>query len=126
MTDLGILIIRVAVGAIFVYHGYSKLATRLQFANWFRSLKLPAPGFLAGFVIGTELFGGLAVVLGGAQWLPPLLLVAVMLGAIKIAHWTRVPDVSKGGWEFAALLLLLNIALILTGNGQYSLDHVVR
>lgn len=120
--DIALLIIRAGVGLIMIWHGYNKVVTRREFAGWLRSIKLPAPTLLAGYVIGSELFGGLAVVLGGAQWLPPLLLITVMLGAIKIAHWTRQPDVTKGGWEFAGLLLLLNIALIFSGNGHYSLD----
>lgn len=110
-SDIGILILRLAIGIIFLYHCKSKLN-----------------GSMGGFlqVIGfAELAGGLAMVLGFLTQLAAIGLGIIMLGAIykKINEW-HVPFWARDntGWEFDFMILGSCLALLFLGSGSYALD----
>ncbi len=113
-------LLRIAVAAVFVYHGWGKITN-------------PGGGAMMGLsstvwlVVGLlEAGGGLLVLAGG--FLPDLvtriggvMLVIPMLGAISMVHWGRwsfVPSETHpmGGMEFQVTLLLLALFFALVGN----------
>lgn len=118
-ADAGLLALRLAIGAVFLYHGAPKL---MKSAMMSKGMGLPV-WFV--FALGlAETLGGLGVILGVYTPLAAMILGIVMFGAIwfKIVKW-KVPFYAndKTGWEFDFVLLAANIAIALTGGGTISL-----
>src|SRR3989442_12147013 len=63
-VDLPSLILRLAIGTLFIVHGYPKLtaAQRAQGGAWMKSMGMPAA--MIPFAGVVEFFGGLALILG--------------------------------------------------------------
>jgi putative oxidoreductase len=65
MDAWGLLALRVVVGAIFIYSGYTKLFVQpTMVAGMFSGFGFPAPAFWVYLVGVAELLGGLMVLLG--------------------------------------------------------------
>jgi putative oxidoreductase len=124
--DAALLILRIASGIVFLYHGSAIL---------FGAFGGPGPEKFAGFlhaptIIGylvglAQFLGGLAILFGVLIRIGAVCIVIVMLGAIFLVHLHHGFDVSKGGIEFALTQLLIALALLLTGAGQYSLSGIL-
>jgi putative oxidoreductase len=128
--DLGLLILRLAVGLILAVHGAQKLfgwfgGPGLAAATkGFAGMRLrPAP-FWTLLAAVSEIGGGLALALGFLSPLGTLGVVASMLMAIVLAHWPRFFN-SQHGMEYPLLLLAGGLALGITGPGVYSLDSLL-
>ncbi|MEK7532692.1 MAG: DoxX family protein, partial [Patescibacteria group bacterium] len=63
-SDVAPLVLRLAVGAVFIVHGYSKVVDVAAFEGMLTSLNVPLPGFFAWVVTLVELLGGIGLVLG--------------------------------------------------------------
>ncbi|NLG65515.1 MAG: DoxX family protein [Actinobacteria bacterium] len=124
--DLGRLLLRTAVGGLFVGHGLQKLAgwfggggpegTR----QFFSSLGL---GRRNATVAGlAEATGGSLLVLGLATPLSAAALTSVMLTAIRTVHLKKGPWNANGGYEYPAVLIAALLALADGGPGGISLD----
>ena len=121
-TNLALLIIRIAAGIAFLYHGSQIL---------FGAFGGPGPqGFAAfmhapaivGYLVGLAQFaGGLAVLTGLLIRVGSVCIIIVMLGAIFLVHLPHGFDISKGGIEYALTQLLIALALLIAGAGEYSL-----
>ncbi|WP_371158282.1 DoxX family protein [Jannaschia sp. 2305UL9-9] len=96
------LILRVAMGVMFIAHGLLKLLvfTPAGTAGYFVSLGLPE--WLAYAVIAAELAGGLLLIAGIGVRVVSLALVPILAGASVLAHggngWMFANE--GGGWEF--------------------------
>src|SRR5690606_5276768 len=87
-ADLGLLVARIVLGAIFAAHGYQKLVT-LGLAGVtenFRGMGVPAPEIAAPVVALVELVGGIALIVGAFTAIAGLLLAIDMLVAALLAH----------------------------------------
>jgi putative oxidoreductase len=121
LQPLSLLGLRVALGVIFFYHGYQKLArTPNDALAAFSGLDLPAYFF---YVVGTlEVFGAILLAVGLLTRVTALLLAMEMVVALA-----RV-DVPRGGiyavqnYELPLALCVGAIALVTTGAGMLSLD----
>ena len=120
--DCALLILRIASGLVFFYHGSAILFGAFggpgpqKFAAF-----MHAPAFI-GYLIGLAQFcGALAMLTGAFIRVGAASIAIVMLGAIFLVHWRHGFDVTKGGIEFVLTQLLIAIALLLTGLGRYSL-----
>ena len=129
MISVSILILRLALGLSFVGHGAQKLF------GWFggRGFRATAQGYGQGMGMrpgwlfallggGGELFGGLLLALGLLTDLGAFLIAAAMVVAIakvtgKNGYW-----ISKSGWEYNGLIIVVCVVIALTGPGRYSLD----
>ncbi len=118
-ADLGMWLMRLALGVIFLVHAMPKLKKPAHMAQ---GMGWPSWGItLLGLV---ELLGGLSVILGVYTQVGALLLGLVMLGALyfKISKWkTPFTAMDKMGWEFDLLLLATALAVLLTSGGSYQL-----
>jgi len=124
--DCALLILRIASGLVFLYHGSAILfgAVGGPGPEKFGAF-LHAPA-IVGYLVGIAQFGGaLAMLTGVLIRIGAVGIIVVMLGAIFIIHWPHGFDVSKGGIEFALTQLLIAIALLLTGAGRYSLAGIL-
>lgn len=124
---LAIVPLRLALGAVFVTHGYLKLfSPRLgpaAFAAYLRAEGLPLPSVLAYAIGILELGCGLGV-LGGvfAPIAAGLLAVHVFLALVTVGPkkgFTRLPD--NAGYEYELVLFAGLLVLVLGGPTPYSL-----
>ena len=124
-SDLALLILRLAVGCIFLLHGLPKRG--LWSAQ--PSAQMPA-GMLRNLRILSiaEPAGALGLIFGFLTQLAALGLVIVMLGAIQFlvtkVH-RKFKEQNAPGWEFEFMLLISALLLFITGAGRYALDRVV-
>lgn len=124
VQGLGIAILRVIVGIVFVSHGGQKLFVYhfAGVARNFAALGIPAPEVAAVAVTLVEFLGGLMLILGlFTRWAALLLAVdmTVALVAAHIKHGFWLPY----GIEYPLILLAVNIALALSGPGAAALDQ---
>jgi putative oxidoreductase len=131
-TDLGLVLLRFAVGGVFFAHGAQKvfgLWGGLGIGEFSRTLDgfgFRSPGLLAWLVSGGELVGGAAVVLGAFTPLAAAGLVAIALNAVLLnAHngFFIAGPPGAGAVEFEVVLGLAAAALVLTGPGRIALDN---
>lgn len=119
----GIMILRVALGAMTLTHGLIKvfLFTPAGFIRYFGSMGLPEP--FAWFVIAFEILGGLALILGVYTRIVAAAFVPHILGATLLVHASRgfMAANPGGGWEFPAFWTVALVALALLGDGAYAL-----
>jgi putative oxidoreductase len=117
----GVTLLRVIVGVVFLAHGSQKLFVYgIQgFAGFLMHMGLPT--FLSPIVTAIELLGGAALILGIGTRIAAAAIALDMLGAILAVHLKNgffLPT----GFEYALTMLTANVALILTGPGNASLD----
>lgn len=121
--DRGLLILRVALGSVFVAHGAQKLFGfgLSGTAGFLGSLGIPLPEVNAAALIGVELVGGLALLAGMFTRVAAALVSSAMLVAVAVVHLPNgyfLPN----GVEFALTLMLASLAVTFTGPGRYSID----
>jgi putative oxidoreductase len=123
--DLGMLVLRLALGPMLVLHGANKVwggGGLSGTAGWFESLGL-RPGWLhARLAAGTELVAGVLVTLGLLTGLAAAAFVGLMAVAALTDHRGKGYFVFKGGWEYVLLVAMAAVALAVTGPGAWSLD----
>ncbi len=121
--DLALLVLRVALGAIFIAHGGQKLFWFgiAGTTDAFVQMGVTMPAVTAPAVSAMELLGGLALVAGLFTRLAALGIAVVMLGAMLFVHLPAgffLPN----GIEFALMNFAAAVALALMGGGTYSVD----
>jgi putative oxidoreductase len=131
-TDLGLLLLRFAVGGVFFAHGMQHV-----FGMWGGSGLGGLTGYLSGFgfrnpgVLAwvtalTELIGGAGVVLGLFTPLAAAGLLALMINAVLLkagnGFFIAGPP-GAGAVELEVVLGLGAAALVLTGSGRLALDN---
>ncbi len=136
-TSFGLLLIRLALGTIFIAHGGQKVFGWWgghgleEFVKMMTNIGFPAyMGYLAAF---TELAGGVAVMIGLLTRLAGLGLAIVMGVAIWRVHlpngffmnWFN--EAGKGhGMEYSLALLAMALCLLFAGAGSISMDCACR
>lgn len=128
--DLGLLIIRLAVGGLVAGHGAQKMfgwfggngfvATRTMMGSHLRMRPAALWTALAGL---SEFGGGVLLMTGLLSPLGSLGIIAAMLVAITI-HWPQFWAM-RGGFEYPLALLTMGLSSGLAGPGRYSLDRAL-
>lgn len=121
--SLGMTLLRVVVGIVFVMHGGQKLffIGFRNVAGFMGSLGIPLPWVSAVVVTLVEFLGGLALILGYFARTAAALLAIVMLVAVLAVH-LKHGFFAPAGFEFPLTLLAANLAMLLSGPGALSLD----
>jgi putative oxidoreductase len=127
--QIGLLILRIVVGALFFAHGAQKLfgwfgGHGLQGTGGFlEALGYPRGRVMAGITGLTEAGAGLLLVAGLATPLAGAMILGVMLNAVVSA---KLDKGLFGGYELDVLYAIVGAAVAFAGAGVYSLDHVIR
>lgn len=117
------LVLRLAVGLIFLMHGRPKLFGGLSgFSGFLKQSGFPVPRFFATVAAAGEFFGGILLILGLWTQIAALFFVVQMLVilSLQIFKWKK-PLV--GGYELDFILFAASLALLLLGGGLYSFDQ---
>ena len=124
LTQLGIAVLRVSLGVMWIAHALLKLLvfTLPGTAHYFASIGFP--GFLAYPVFAAELLGGITLLLGIYARQTALALVPVM----AVAAWVHLPNgwvhtSTGGGWEYPVFLIAASISLWLLGDGAAAIKR---
>ncbi|WHX50809.1 DoxX family protein [Paenibacillus woosongensis] len=131
MLDTGLLLIRLVVGILFIGHGAQKLFGMFGgygpkgTGGWMESIGIK-PGVLMAVLAGLmEFVGGLLFTLGFLMPLAAALIALAMLGAIVKVHFKNGLWATANGYEYPLVLLVVAIAVALTGAGDISLDALL-
>lgn len=124
-VSFGLLVLRVVVGAAFMFHGWPKIQNAMEWMG----ADAPVPAPLQAAAATAEFVGGAALVFGLLTRLFALLLVITMAVAAGMVHIPAGdPFVSSTGdasWELAAVYLASSLLFLLAGPGRFSLDALL-
>jgi putative oxidoreductase len=131
--DLGLLVLRVVIGGVVMQHGLLKLGivgkggSVAGVAGWFNSLGLRPGIFWTYTSIVAEAGGGILTVLGLGGPIGPGLLFGDLIVVTLVAHWPQGfwAGGGKVGWEFPVPLAAGALAIVLAGNGSWSVDRLL-
>jgi putative oxidoreductase len=130
---VGLLVLRLVVGAAFILHGWPKIQNATTWMNAFAGEKAP-PGYLQAAAAISEFGGGIAWIIGFLTPLAAIGIAAVMATAIATAHLPAGdPFIAVNvrgqpyhpSFELAAAYLAAALCLLLTGPGALSLDYLL-
>ena len=114
--NLGLVLIRVAVGMVFFAHGWSKVNNLSMVEGMFVGFGLG--GGTGIFIAYLEVIGGLALILGVLTRVFGVIFGIEMLVAVFLTGFGR--GLYKPH-ELELVLMLLSFGVALTGSGKYSL-----
>jgi putative oxidoreductase len=131
MRDLGLLVLRLTMGGLMAGHGAQKLFGAFEghgiegTGSMMEMLGLQ-PGKAWAAIAGMgEFGGGMLTALGFLHPIGPIGTLAPMSVAWGRAHWGKPIWITSGGAELPLTNIAIAIALICTGPGKYSLDHLL-
>lgn len=120
-ADWGALLLRLALGTMWISHALLKILvfTLPGAAQFFDSVGLP--GVLVYPVVGAELLGGTAILLGLQGRFVSVLLIPILLVAAWV-HWPNgwVFTSPGGGWEYPVFLAAVSAVHALIGDGAFA------
>ncbi len=126
--NIGLLIIRLVIGLLFVGHGAQKLFGWFGgyglkgTGGWFESIGMK-PGVTMALIAGlTEFVGGILFALGLLTPVAGILIAGTMAMAIIKVHAPNGLWITSNGYEYNLTLLGVAIGVALTGPGKYALD----
>ncbi|WP_159885719.1 DoxX family protein [Paenibacillus puerhi] len=132
MMEVGLFLIRVVVGLLFVGHGAQKLFGWFGgygpkgTGGWMESIGIK-PGVAMAVLAGLmELVGGALFTAGLFTPLAAVLLALTMLGAIAKVHGKNGPWATANGYEYPLVLIAVVVGVALTGAGDISLDALLK
>jgi putative oxidoreductase len=118
--DAGLLILRLVLGIIMLYHGWPKVTNLGGVIEGFSGMGIPLPAVAAVFATVAEFVGGLLILIGAFTDIAGLLFAIDMLGAIIFVHAKNGFPVDKGGFEWPLALMAMALAVALAGPGRFS------
>jgi putative oxidoreductase len=130
LLDIGLLIIRLAVGLTFVGHGAQKLFGWFggpgpnKFGAYLGTIGIKTGGKTWAILAGLfELIGGLLFSAGILTWLGAILIIIVMIDAILTVHGKNGFWLTEGGYEYNFILIAVVFGVALIGPGNYVLIY---
>lgn len=128
ISDIVILIARIAIGVTLLAHGWQKFFTNGigGTADGFEAMGVTAPTASAVFAAVVELVGGILIIVGLFTPVVAVLVVIDMLGAWWFVHKDAGTFFVDGGGHELVLMLAAGAAIIgaLVG-GKFSLDRLL-
>ena len=125
MSDLGKLVLRIALGALILLHGISKLRGGLgEITGLVEAHGMP--GVVAYGVLIGEVVAPIMVLLGFYARFGGLVIAINMLFALVLVHMPQLGQLNpQGGWalELQGMYFATAIAIALLGPGNYSVNR---
>ena len=127
-SDVALLVLRVAIGAVFLAHGWNHIFRGGRIAGtgrWFESLGM-RPGVVHAWLASvTEIGAGVLLIVGLFTPLAGAGVVGVMLVAWITNHRGNGFFIFRPGegWEYVMTLTVTGLALAMLGSGSISLDN---
>ncbi len=130
LHDTGLLLIRLMVGVVFIFHGAQKMfgvwdgpglegfATTLG-----DKLGFPMPGLNAFLAASAELFGGMVLVLGTGTRVAAIPMAFTMAVACYVHRGAF--SIQANGMEYALTLGVILVALGLMGPGRFTIPRLL-
>ncbi len=124
LKPLALLLLRAALGVIFVYHGYPKLFVHARdTANAFAHMGFPSYfAYIAGIF---EFFGGLLLIAGLFTRIAGFLLAGEMVVALWKVHGIISQPRAVHNYEVPLMMAAGSFTLACLGAGLISFDHVL-
>lgn len=124
LKPLALLILRAALGVIFIYHGYPKLFghTRETMQGFAHMGFPPYFAYIAGVI---ELFGGFMLLAGLFARIAGLLIAGEMAVAVVQVHHILSDPRAVQNYEFPLVLAAAAFAVATLGAGVISLDQAL-
>lgn len=126
--DLGLLLLRVGVGGLMVFHGIHKVLHGHDFVRT-KLAEVGLPEFIALGVPVGEVLAPILLILGLMTRLSALTIAFTMIMSIFLAFSDRLWTLNQfGGWapELNVLFLLASLAIFFMGSGRYAVDSKLR
>ncbi|TKC16398.1 DoxX family protein [Robertmurraya kyonggiensis] len=131
MVDIGLLLIRLVIGILFIGHGAQKLfgwfgGNGLEgTGGWFESVGIK-PGYTMALLAGlVEVLGGVLFAVGLLTPIAGIMIAATMVVSIAKVHGGNGVWAQANGYEYNLTLLAVAIGIALIGPGQYALDSLL-
>lgn len=126
--DLGLFIIRVGIGALFVLHGYPKLMGGSAQWVWLGSQMAAIgirfyPTFWGFMAAISEFFGGILLILGLATRFAAFFIACVMLVALSMHFSVGDPFAT---YSHPLALLVVLVGIFFAGAGSLSIDRMMK
>lgn len=118
-TDLGLLVLRISIGGLMLFHGVAKILHGISFLE-------ENMGAVAYAVYIGEVLAPLAILIGWRTRIASVIFAINCIVAIAVAHSQELFSISEhGGYalELLALYLLGSVALFFTGAGKLALSN---
>ena len=121
---VGLLLLRLALGAVFIMHGGQKLfqAGFAGTTEMMSQMGVPAPGIVGPLLSIAEPLAGVALILGFLTRLAGLVIAIDMICAIFLVHLPNGFFVPMG-IEFVMMNAAAGLTLAFLGAGPYSIDY---
>ncbi|MCU0427146.1 MAG: DoxX family protein [Candidatus Kapabacteria bacterium] len=119
-----LLLLRMWLGLIMVYHGSDKLFRSLDpFTQHLTTFGIPLSKFVSGFFTVSQLVGG-TLLFFGLLTRPALvcIVLTVFSAVVEAMFFVNYDPFSRKG-ELAFTYMILGFALLVSGPGMYSLDY---
>ena len=116
-ADLGLLLLRLMVSLVFFTSGWNHVKNPDE-----RSRSIGMSRGFTLFLGAAEILGSLGIAFGVLTQLAAIGLILIMLGAIqkKVFVW-RIDFWASNGWNYELMLIIMCVAILLTGGGRYAL-----
>jgi putative oxidoreductase len=121
LQPLGLLVLRLALGAVMIAHGYQKLFGGMaQFMGMLSHMGIPP--WMGYLTVAAEFGGGILLVVGFLTRLAALAIFIDMLVAILKVHLHNGLFSKNGGFEFPMVCAAVAFSLIWSGAGPIAID----
>ncbi len=120
--ETGLLILRISIGLLILFHGIANMSSNYSFIKTLLS-GIGIPEFIAYGVFIGEIVAPILIIIGFRARLASLVLAFNMLVAILMAHASDLFSLNQfGGWslELQGLYLFGALSLFFLGAGKYA------
>jgi putative oxidoreductase len=121
LHPLGLLVLRLALGAVMIAHGYQKIFGGMpQFMQMLQHMGIPA--WMGYLTVAAEFGGGILLVAGFLTRIAAIAIFLDMAVAISKVHLQHGLFSKNGGFEFPMVCGAIAFSLIWSGAGPIATD----